>query len=112
MHDRRGWHLPERGLRFLQALDRHGRGDLGRSRQQAPPRRTDDVSRRFVVAIRRHLGATQASIFKMLPARPLLASSSSAVPPVCSAKAEFAEMPEAGVAALFEALPVVALVGM
>ena len=46
----------------------------------------------------------------MLPARPLLASSSSAVPPVCSAKAEFAAMPEAGVAVLFEALPLVALV--
>ena len=45
----------------------------------------------------------------MLPARPLLASSSSAVPPVCSAKAEFAEMPEAGVAVLFEALPFDAL---
>ena len=46
----------------------------------------------------------------MLPARPLLASSSSAVPPVCNAKAEFAEMPEAGVAVLFAALPLVALV--
>ena len=48
----------------------------------------------------------------MLPARPLLASSSSAVLPVCSAKAEFAEMPEAGVAALLEALPFVALVAL
>jgi hypothetical protein len=32
----------------------------------------------------------------MLPAEPLLASSSSAVPPVCSASAEFSAMPDDG----------------
>ena len=40
----------------------------------------------------------------MFPAEPLLASSSSAVPPVCSAKAEFFEMPAAAVAVPFVAL--------
>ena len=47
---------------------------------------------------------SQANILRRLPAEPLLASSSSAVPPVCSAKAEFFEMPEAAVA-----VPLVAL---
>ena len=46
----------------------------------------------------------------MLPAIPLLASKSAAEPPVCSAMAELFGMPEAGVAVLFEALPLVALV--
>ena len=41
---------------------------------------------------------------RRLPAEPLLASSSSAVPPVCSAKAEFFEMPEAAVAVPFVGL--------
>ena len=40
----------------------------------------------------------------MLPAEPLLASNSSAVPLVCSAKAEFLAMPEAAVAVPFVAL--------
>src|SRR5258708_29338453 len=107
MYDGRGRPLPERGFCFLQALDRHGRRDLGRSRQQAQPGWTDDVSRRFVVAVRRRgcLGAAHANTSRMLPARPLLASSSSAVPPVCSARDEFFAMPEAGVAVLLGALP-------
>ena len=41
---------------------------------------------------------------RRLPAEPLLASSSSAVPPVCSAKAEFFAMPEAAVVVPFVAL--------
>ena len=46
---------------------------------------------------------------RRLPAEPLLASSSSAVPPVCSAKAEFNAMPEAAVAVPVDELPPVAL---
>ena len=41
---------------------------------------------------------------RRLPAEPLLASSNSAVPPVCSAKAEFFKRPEAAVPAPFVAL--------
>ena len=46
---------------------------------------------------------------RRLPAEPLLASSSSAVLPVCSAKAELFAMPEAAVAVPVDELPPVAL---
>ena len=53
VHDRRGRHLPQRRFRVLQALDRYGRRNLGRSEKRIEPCRPDDVSRRPIVAIRR-----------------------------------------------------------
>ena len=53
MHDRSGdRHLSLRGLRLLQALDRHRRRDLGRHRELARSRRAVGVPRRHHLAIR------------------------------------------------------------
>ncbi|CUT14713.1 Flagellar hookassociated protein FliD [Bradyrhizobium sp.] len=53
MHDRCGdRHLSVRGLRLLQALDRHRRRDLGRHRELARSRRAVGVPRRHHLAIR------------------------------------------------------------
>src|ERR1700678_2981453 len=71
MYDRRGRHLPQRGFRFLQALDRYRRRNLGRSQQPSRPHRTDDVLWRSGFAVRRcGCLADYASILTKEPATP------------------------------------------
>jgi len=84
--------LSQRRFRVLQALDRHGRGDLGRSGEQTYPRRPDGLLRGLVFTVcccnRRRVAPYQVSISTRLPLTPAPLRMPAAEERFCSASAK------------------------